>query len=682
MVIASRHKWPRRGRTESTWNGESGHAAPRTFCCAVVAVVAVVAADATYAVDATCCGSHAVAVVAVDAAVAADAGRRGAVQSGTGQLSSPASATRTMVVWCPDWPVVAAARADLFVEGEPAAVFRANRVVAASSSARAEGVRRAMRRREAQSRCPELVVLDDDPGRDARLFEHVAQVIDEFTPRIEVVRPGLCQFPTRGPSRYFGGDAALADALRLALARIAVEANIGVADGAFTAALAARTVESTVSAESSRAAESSRPADTISNRIVSPNTSATYLATFPITALVAVEGGRSVTRAASTLRRSQSARSTPTDALALIDLVELLQRLGITTLGSFAALPHVDVVARFGPVGERAWRLARGLDARPIQTRTPPPELTIQTELDPPVDRVDTAAFIAKTMAEELHGRLAHNGLACTRVSIEAETTDGVHLARLWRHERAGVTGGLTAQNLADRVRWQIDGWLQQRFLLDQKDMRAEGMKLRDISDLPERLTGGLTVLRLVPDEVVPDEGRQLRLWGGTSAADERASRAFARVQGLLGPDSVTTPVLTGGRRPVDLVVLVPWGDERATPPTAKQPWPGRLPSPLPTTVHLLPPHVEILDTHGQLVQVTRRGELSAPPASLVLESDKNTFTSHPIVDWAGPWPLEEKWWDPQSARRQARMQIVTDTTCAYLVVAEGGSWWLEGEYA
>jgi protein ImuB len=561
-----------------------------------------------------------------------------------------------MVVWCPDWPVVAAARADLVADDEPAAVFRANRVVAASASARAQGVRRAMRRREAQSRCPELVVLDDDASRDARLFEQVALAIDAFTPRIEVVRPGLCQFPTRGPSRYFGGDAALADALRLALAGIGVEAAIGVADGAFTAALASRAIRD-------------------DDRIVAPHTSATYLADFPVTALVAIEGGRAVTRAASTSRRARSG-SNSADALALIDLVELLQRLGITTLGAFAALPSADVVARFGPVGERAWRLAWGQDAHPPQTRVPPPELIIETELDPPVDRVDTAAFIAKTMAEELHARLERHGMACTRVSIEAVTTDGVQLARLWRHERAGATGGLTAQNLADRVRWQIDGWLQQRSIADQKAMRADG---KQADDLPERLTGGLTVLRLVPDEVVPDEGRQLRLWGGSSAADERAARAFARVQGLLGPDAVTTPVLVGGRRPGDLVTLIPWGDERAVPITAAQPWPGRLPSPLPTVVHPLPLPIDVYDESGHTVQVSRRGELSATPASIVLRPGSAPCA---VVDWAGPWPLEEKWWDVQAARRQARMQIIASNKRAYLVVAEGGAWWIEGEYA
>ena len=347
--------------------------------------------------------------------------------------------------------------------------------------------------------------------------------------------------------------------------------------------------------------------------------------------------------------------------------MDLLQRLGIHTLGAFAALPHVDVASRFGPVGERAWRLASGMDVRPPQTRVPPPDLVVRTDLDPPVERVDTAAFVAKAMAETFHERLAERGLACTRVSIEAETVDGVQLARLWRHERSGNTGGLTSQNLADRVRWQLDGWLQRRAVADAK---------ADATD--ERLTGGIVMLRLVPDEVVADEGRQLGLWGGSSAADERASRAFARVQGLLGPDAVCIPVLTGGRRPGDLVTLVPWGDERVAPPTAANPWPGRLPTPLPTVVYPMPLTCTVLDATGAPVGVSGRGEVSAPPTRLAVGVER----VRAVTTWAGPWPLEERWWDLQSARRQARMQIVTDDMRAYLVVLEGGSWWIEAEYA
>ena len=391
-----------------------------------------------------------------------------AAQEAAGAGAKP---IRVMTIWCPDWPVVAARRVGE-TDDDHVAILRANRVVAASALARAEGVVRAMRRREAQSRCPDIVLLTDDPGRDARAFEPVAAVVDLFTPRSEIVRPGLCQFPTRGPSRYFGGDAALAGKLIEALHEIGVEARIGVADGPFAAALAGR---------------SSTP-------IVPPNESTAFLAPYAIDALVAVEGGRAVTRAARSTRRASTSGSTDADALALIDLVDLLKRLGIRTLGALAAMPFLDVAARFGPLGERAWRLAAGLDERPVTQRRPPPDVIVSTELDPPVDRVDTAAFLAKALAEELADRLAEHGLACTRISIEAETERGDHLARLWRHERAGATGGLTAAGLADRVRWQLDGWLH--------TLRKTG------DDRSDAGFGGITVLRLVPDEVVPETGR------------------------------------------------------------------------------------------------------------------------------------------------------------------------------
>src|SRR5207237_6263339 len=93
---------------------------------------------------------------------------------------------------------------------EPAAVFFANRVVASSPAARLEGVTANMRRREAQGRCPELLVLEHDPARDARGFEPVVASLDELTPRIEVSEAGRCAFPTHGPARYFGGDDVLA----------------------------------------------------------------------------------------------------------------------------------------------------------------------------------------------------------------------------------------------------------------------------------------------------------------------------------------------------------------------------------------------------------------------------------------------------------------------------------------
>ena len=63
-------------------------------------------------------------------------------------------AVRTLVVHCADWPIVAAG----VPLDEPAAVVYANRVVASSPAARAHDITLHQRRREAQARCPSVVV--------------------------------------------------------------------------------------------------------------------------------------------------------------------------------------------------------------------------------------------------------------------------------------------------------------------------------------------------------------------------------------------------------------------------------------------------------------------------------------------------------------------------------------------
>ena len=121
---------------------------------------------------------------------------------------------RVCCLWCPDWPVVAArARAPELHDVPVAVVERGDRglvVQATSVEARREGVARGLRRREAEARCVELTVVDADDSADARAFETVVRAVEQLVPQLVLDRPGRCSFPTRGPSRYFGGDAALA----------------------------------------------------------------------------------------------------------------------------------------------------------------------------------------------------------------------------------------------------------------------------------------------------------------------------------------------------------------------------------------------------------------------------------------------------------------------------------------
>jgi len=428
---------------------------------------------------------------------------------------------------------------------------------------------------------------------------------------------------TRGPSRYFGGDAVLAARVADAVDGVlggAGACQVGVADGPFAAEQAAR----------------------LGRGIVAPGGSAAFLAPLPVTVLGSVLAD-------------------------VPPLVDLWGRLGIHTLGELAALPASAVTARFGPDGAIAHRLARGLDERPLSARTPPPDLTVTAELDPPVESVETVAFVAKSLADRLCARLAELGLAVTCVGIEAETEHGERLHRVWRHR-----GGLSAAALAQRVRWQLEGWLA--------------------TDAP---TAGIILLRLIPDEIGPDRGSQDGFWGGGTAGSERAGRALARLQGMLGPDAVTMAVVEGARGPAERTHLVPWGDAspssvaRSTTPTVVQrdkdrrgreepaPWPGRLPPPAPAEVHPRPVVAEVVDANGVPVGVTGRGGSTGAPSRLSLAGG-------PWVDiaaWAGPWPVDERWWDPSAHRRRARWQVVTTAGSAHLLAVESGQWSVEATY-
>ncbi|MFG2081089.1 DNA polymerase Y family protein [Micromonospora tulbaghiae] len=550
---------------------------------------------------------------------------------------------RTLLLWCPDWPVLAAEIVDGVPATDPVVVLHANRVIACSERARAEGIRRGLRRREAQGRCPHLTVVDHDPGRDVRAFEPVVAAVEEVVAGVEVIRPGACATPARGPSRYLGGEEAAAERIVEHVAQsCAVESQVGIADGVFAAGLAAR-----------------------EGRIVAPGGTREFLAARPVEAL-----GRPA-------------------------LADLLRRLGVRTLGEFAALPAGDVLARFGFDGALAHRLAGGRDDRPLAVRQPPADLTVTADHDEPIDRVDAAAFAARTLAERLHERLAGYGLACTRLGIEAVTAHGQELHRVWRHD-----GLLTAAAIADRVRWQLDGWLS-------------GSNGRG-GTRPARPTAGIVRLRLVPDGVLAQAGLQPGLWGETGEERERAHRALSRVQGILGPEAVVTAVLGGGRSPADQVRLVPWGDERvparpgppplpsaAAPPAPaptsvvvpagsgagrragrgraapEPPWPGRIPPPSPAVVLPAPLPADVRDAAGEPVVVSARLAVSAAPARLTVGDGRPAE----ITGWAGPWPVDERWWAPAEARRRARFQVCLVDGAALLLAVEGGRWLVEAIY-
>lgn len=507
--------------------------------------------------------------------------------------------SRTLVVWCPDWPLVAAG-----LVGQPSAVLRANRVVATSPPARQAGVRLSQRRREAEAACPGLVFVADDVGRDARSFERVVSAVAAFTPQVELTRPGVCSLAARGPARYFGGEERLAAELEKAASTTArlvggeatPSARVGIADTPFAARLAAR-----------------------SSAIVPPGRTREWLAPLPVGAV------------------AQGA------------LGELLLRIGVTTVGQFAEMDEAVVSAHFGAEGLSAHRLSCGEDWHRLELGEPPLDVQVEKELEEPLESAEAVAFVAAGLAEELAGRLSARGLACSKLLVEASTEHAEEVGRWWRAETP-----FTARQMVERVRWQLEGWL---------GLAGGGP------------SAGVCLIRLTAGEVAPDSGRQLGLSGERAEAGPRLARAVARVQGLLGHDSIGTALPEGGRVPAEQVRFVPWGEPRAASRSDK-PWPGRVPAPSPALVYEAPEEIALLGPAGEQVGVGGRGRLSCAPAQLVLGGDRLAVTA-----WAGPWPLDERWWDPASHRRRARLQVLLEDGSAHLVGLEKGRWRLEASY-
>jgi protein ImuB len=508
---------------------------------------------------------------------------------------------RAIVAWCPDWPIRAgAAEAGVDLEAE-IAVVEAGVVAACSAAARAAGVRRGLRIREAQARCATLTVLPANPAADARHFEPVLLALEAGIPTVQVARPGVVVIRAQGPTRYFGGEAEAADAVLGLLAAAGVpEARVGLADGPFAAEQAAR---STTAARRSR--------------IVPLGGSAAFLAPLP----VALTG--------------------------LPELTQVLAKLGVRTLGAFAALPVDQVRDRFGPSGEAAHRVAAGLDARRVVPRTAPKDRDARIEFEPPLDRVDQIAFALRRTAEGFLDALTADLAVCTGLTVEITTEDGGVRRRTWLHPRS-----FTPLDVVDRVRWQLTG---------------VGV---------EELSAAVTAVRLTPENVDAAANHEQGLWGG--GPDERIHHALSRVQSMLGHEAVLTATVGGGRLVADRRVLAPWGERAAPQRDPERPWPGRLPGFSPASVLGDRPDVAVLDPAGETVAVDERGMPSGPPAGFVPPGSSSRLL---VTAWAGPWPVDERWWDPAAARSVHRLQVVAGDGSAWLLCFESGRWWAEARY-
>lgn len=193
-----------------------------------------------------------------------------------------------------------------------------------SAAAEAFGVVQGMRMGEALSRCPDLRLVAPDPEGVRRLWRELLDRLERIGAAPESEREGEAFFQAAGLRGIHGGD--LEGVLRAARRALPQGGRMGAAPARFCALCAARQ------------ARPRRPP------VVVDGDPARFLAPLPAALL----------------------RSRPE----LGALPDVLDRLGVRTLGELAALPSRAVAERFGHPGLLALDLAQGRDT-PLDPRRP-----------------------------------------------------------------------------------------------------------------------------------------------------------------------------------------------------------------------------------------------------------------------------------------------------------------------
>lgn len=318
--------------------------------------------------------------------------------------------TRSIVLWCPRWSVVAAYRDESCAEaspGVPLALMHGGVVRECSRDATDAGVRPGMKRREAHTLLPALVMIPQDERRDRVAFDRVLIELAEYVPQHAVLGPGLVAFGARGLERFYGSEEAASRMLMDALVRSEplAEGRIGIADDVFTAVTAAQSTTSRYPL-----------------RRVEPGEQQLFLSEMPL------------------------------EVLGDPETVSLMQRLGLQTLGDFVGLGLDAIRERLGVPGERLFHVASGQSDTPLLVRDAPVDTRERMDLPESCTLVEQVAFGLKLRTEEYETRLRQAGVVVTRLRVTVGYDDGREDLKVWNHPRF-----FQSADILDRVRWQLE---------------------------------------------------------------------------------------------------------------------------------------------------------------------------------------------------------------------------------
>src|SRR5438045_3408731 len=324
------------------------------------------------------------------------------------------------------------------------------------------------------------------------------------------------------------------------------------------------------------------------------------------------------------MERSDSSNSAAkTRQSEIRQILAILHKWGIHTIGQLAALDKQQLGARLGPEAIRMWERANGQSSRVIKLMRPPESFEESFEFENEIETAEPLLFMLRRFLEQLAIRLSGIYLVAKELTLRVTFTDKQIYERIFKIPQPTNNVDLLFRMLHTHL---------------------ENFK----SEYP------IVAVALSAQPVRPAK-EQFGLFEATLRNPHQLSETLARLTALLGADRVGTPVLEETHRP-DAFRIEPftWYGLPAH-------LIGRMPMPRPALRRFRPPAATSMFVSKQrhLQSETIRGQ---------------------VVDQRGPYLFSGNWWDEKSwVRTEWDLQL----EAGELVLAHEsqGSWKLDGIY-
>jgi protein ImuB len=340
--------------------------------------------------------------------------------------------------------------------------------------------------------------------------------------------------------------------------------------------------------------------------------------------------------------RSTSNAQRPTTTRSTQEILSILHKWGIHTLGQFAALDREKLAARLGPEAVRMWERANGQSNRALKLIRPPETFQEGFEFENEIETAEPLLFMLRRFLEQLAIRLSGIYFVAKQLTLRITFTDKQNYERIFKIPQPTNDVDLLFRMLHTHL---------------------ENFK----SKYP------IVAVALSAQPIKPARA-QFGLFETTLRNPHQLSETLARLTGLLGADRVGTPVLEETHRPDAFrMEAFSWnwtstvgngGRSSATPRAHPK---ARGSSPLHT------------------LRLTLRRFRPDVSASVLLDEDEPAYVRSAdvrgkIVKQRGPYLISGNWWDEKSWAR-AEWDVQLELGELVRCHESEGTWKIEGIY-